>query len=233
MKDRMIWCVCGLLFGAGIIWGKMSGSPDFFKIANVHDLFDIAGAFATIVAVIIALVTMNSWRKQAKAESDHELARKLVVVLRKYNDELLKTWHFAESSVIQIENNSWIGDGGSDNYLVKIYQSRLSEIQAVRAEIEPLDLECSEIWGGVFKTQFAELYRLEHVFCDFIDNYVRLLIRGRFDERAEIESTNAMMKWQNLKDNDLGEYKPAEKQINKTVDLLRVAARARLIGFDV
>lgn len=64
MKDRIIWGGCALLFGSGFIAGKMSGNTAFFQVANIHDLFEIAGAGATVIAAAVAVVAMGSWRRQ-------------------------------------------------------------------------------------------------------------------------------------------------------------------------
>ncbi|MGU9813163.1 hypothetical protein [Pseudomonas sp. LF052] len=64
MKDRIIWCGCAFLFGSGFVAGKMSGNTDFFRVANIHDLFEIAGAGATVIAASAAVVAMGSWRNQ-------------------------------------------------------------------------------------------------------------------------------------------------------------------------
>lgn len=94
--------------GAGVVWAELIFPSDFWKVTNVHGLFEIFGAVATSCAVIIALMTMNSWKRQAKAEDDHELARRVVIILRSYPDGLVLTWSCAESSTAQIRGSTWI-----------------------------------------------------------------------------------------------------------------------------
>ena len=74
--------LCLGIFFIGVIWIELIFLSDFWKVENVHDLFEIFGAVATSGAVLIALMTMNSWKQQAKAEADHELARRVVIILR-------------------------------------------------------------------------------------------------------------------------------------------------------
>lgn len=228
----MEWLLCLGVFGAGVIWSKLIFPSDFFKVDNIHDLFEMLGVVATSAAVLIALITMDSWRKQVKAESDHELARRVVLALRKYRDELIKTWSYAESSVAQISGNTWIGEGGNDNPLVGLYRQRLEEIAAVRAELAPIEIECSEIWGGVFKTQFAELYSYDDGFCSFIETYLGLLISGRPDPRSEMESDGAVQRWGQMPSFGLGDHKSAEATIELIIEPLKADARRRLIGFN-
>lgn len=231
MKFRMEWLLCLGLFGAGVVWSKMITPSDFWKVNNVHDLFEILGALATSGAVLIALMTMNSWKRQAKAEADHELARRVVIILRKYRDELVHTWSYAESSVSQIRGSTWIGDGGNESPLVGIYQRRLDQMEEVRAQLSPIEVECSEIWGGIFKTKFDELYSYDDGFRSFIETYLRLLIRGTFDDRSEMEADNALERWALLDGWKLGDRASAESTIDALIEPLKSKARSRLIGF--
>lgn len=232
MKYRFEGLLCLVVFGAGVIWSSLIFPGDFWKVNSIHDLFEIFGAVATSGAVIIALVTMNSWRRQAKAEADHELARKTVIALRRYRDELVYTWSYAESSVAQIRGNTWIGDGGKDNPLVVIYQKRLDQIEEARADLAPIELECAEIWGGAFKTKFSEIYTYDDGFRSFIDTYLGLLIRGSFDERSMMESESAIRRWESMDGFGLGDRASAEATIEKLIEPLKSKARSRLIGFE-
>ncbi|MCQ9423429.1 hypothetical protein NRB16_07830 [Pseudomonas sp. LJDD11] len=63
-RDWVIWGGCVALFGAGVIWGKISGGPDFFKVANIHDLFEILGATATVIAASVAVSALSGWKGQ-------------------------------------------------------------------------------------------------------------------------------------------------------------------------
>ncbi|MCE0903872.1 hypothetical protein LU676_14030 [Pseudomonas alloputida] len=229
MKDRVVWGGCLLLLATGILIGKMTAPDAFFEVDNIHEAFEIAGAIATILAVALAVLTMSDWRRQAKAESDHELARQVVVLLRKYRDETVKTWHYAESSIAQIEGNTWVGEGGSDNYLYQTYQRQLDNMKSLRADLAPLEIECAEVWGGLFSTHFSKLYLLDDLLSELVDIYLRLLVRGVWDPRAEIEMESAAQRWLTIKDLGFQDFKNAEAQIDKVFNPLRDAARQRLI----
>ena len=64
MRDKVIWLGCVLLFAAGVIAGKMSGAADFFKVDNIHDLFEISGSVATLVAAVVAIRALGDWRSE-------------------------------------------------------------------------------------------------------------------------------------------------------------------------
>ena len=172
---------------------KLSGS--FLEIKDVHDLFEIFGALATMGAVGIALYGLNFWKIEIGAASDHELARRLAVCLRRYRIAVVSAWHMAHSAAAQIEGNTWIGSGGNDNYLIDIYRHRIVEVQEVRAELESVALESAVIWGGVFEGGFDKLYAIDSKCCNCIDSYLGLLIRGAADDRAFTTADAALKHW--------------------------------------
>ncbi|QSL85981.1 hypothetical protein [Pseudomonas atacamensis] len=229
MKDKVNWVVCVLLFFSGVIWGRLFTQDDFYKVSNIHDMFDIFGAAATVGAVVLAMFSLNSWRKQGKAESDHELARKVVVELRRYQEELVRTWSYAESSVAQIQNDTWIGDGGPDNSLVGIYESRLKEAKDARSALAAIEIETSELWGGIFEEQFIRIFHLDHLFCSFIETYLRLLIRGTFDDQSESISIECLRRWEKLQGEGLKDFDSAKSYISEAISMLKDEARNKLL----
>lgn len=230
MKYRYEFLLCAGVFAAGVIWSKLIFPSDFWKVDNIHDFFEILGAIATSGAVIVALMTMNSWKRQAKAEADNELARRAVVILRKYRDELLETWRFAESAVMQISSNTWIYEVAEDRPYLAPYEQRLEKFYAVKSELASVELECAEVWGGVFRTQFIELYTIDESFCNFIQTYINLAVRGRFDDRSDNDSSNSVEAWGLLGNWRLGDYESARARIDELLDPMRNVAKSKLLG---
>lgn len=230
MKDKLIWFACLLLFLAGVVWSKLSFPSDFYKVENIHDLFDMMGVAATIAAVSVAYVGLNSWRRQGKATADHELARKLIVVLRIYQDEMIKNWVYASNAVGKIENNSWIGDGGRDNYLVGIYEEQLKKAKEAVAALEPFRLECAEFWGVELEAKFLDLYDLDSLFCDLIDSSVSLIIYGTFDDRSEENSLRTLERWQHLCSQGFTDIESVKSKVSKMIQPLKNKAKEKLFG---
>ena len=71
-QDFVIWSGCILLFSAGIVWGMIPDKTGFFIVANVHDLFDIFGALATVIAAAVAVVALSNWRSQFRHSARFE-----------------------------------------------------------------------------------------------------------------------------------------------------------------
>ncbi|MGX1179353.1 hypothetical protein AB7M31_002421 [Pseudomonas sp. IAP-CY TE4608] len=230
MKDKIIWLVCLLLFMAGFVGGKINGTSEFFTVASVHDLFDIIGVFATLAAALVALHGLNTWRKQSKATADHELARRLLLALRMYQEGLVRNWSYAQHSMTQIESNGWIESEGRENYLVGVYERRLKEAQEASIALEPLRIECSEFWSGRFEERLLDLYDLDSLFCSIIETSVSLLIRGGFDDQQDERSDRAKSLWESLSKEGLADMVSAKAHIENMVNPLKEEAKKRLLG---
>jgi len=162
LKNILLIWLAGF-FMAGLILGivSISVSPNLVTFSQVHDLFEIFGAVATVLAVGIAIYGLNTWQTEIGAASDHELARRLAVSLRRYKLSVVDAWHCAESCSVQLKHQSWIGPGGRKNILVEIHEKKIKALQDARLDLDCVALEASVIWGGVFDTGFHQLYQLE------------------------------------------------------------------------
>jgi hypothetical protein len=220
-----------LAIGSIAAVAEVNLSNSFLEVKDVHDLFEIFGVFATISAVGIALYGLNTWKIQLGAASDHELARRLAICVRRYRIAVVSAWHAAESSAVQIEGKTWIGPGGSDNFLIGIYKSRIDEVQRVRAELESVALESAAIWHGVFETGFDMIYAIDLKCCNCIDSYLGLLIRGDADDRAFDTADAALKHWSEFKQNGVIDDKSIKKLFDlKSSEVAREIGRRLLSG---
>lgn len=167
--DKVVWTGCGLLFVSGAVWGANLKAEGFFVVANLHDLFDIFGATATVAAVVLAVIGFNRWKVEVGAASDHELARRLSVALLKYRLELESLWGFANLASQQSKSEAWMLD--PDLYSQHIYESALARIKIARSELEAVGLECSAIWGGMYETGFDDLFKFENVCANAVSSF--------------------------------------------------------------
>ena len=76
-RDWVIWLGCVLLFCSGVVWGMIPDKKSFFTIASVHDLFDIFGAIATMVAAAVAVIALSNWRSQFRHAARFESLKSL------------------------------------------------------------------------------------------------------------------------------------------------------------
>lgn len=180
VKDKVIWFGCGLLFILGAVWGANLKAEGFFRVANLHDLFDIFGATATTAAVVLAIIGLNRWRVEVGAASDHELARRLLVALLKYRLELEGLWNFADLASRQSSSEAWLQD--QNEFSERVYKGAISSAQKSRVELEVIALECSAIWGGEYESGFDELFRFENVCANIVNSYLFLCFSRPVEE---------------------------------------------------
>jgi hypothetical protein len=163
------------------------------------DVFSIIGTVASVfgvgLAFYIGLEGLSTWKKQLKGTADHKLARDAAIVLRKYSNALGTLWNYADSAAVQIDGQAWIGSNGEDSFTVSVYQPAIDNARKVRAELEPISLECAAIFEGVFISGFDKLYMFEQACCDCIESYLRLVRRGGFDDKLEFIADNAISSW--------------------------------------
>lgn len=190
--DWVVWIGCVLLFCAGLIWAAVPISNDFFVVDNVHDFFEIVSAAATAGALILAASSINAWRSQFAAQTDHEHAKKALLCLFKYRDEMK-----AARSPVMFQYEMSPDDGQSENAestfkdQIRGYQRRLDKVCTARAALYSELSECEVIWGGCLKEMLIDLFRFESEFKE----YVRLhfLAYGGIDGGGDRESFRMLL----------------------------------------
>lgn len=138
----------------------------------MRDFFEFLGSAATVVAVVLAIISLNRWKIEVGAASDHELARKMAVIIQRYRIELVDLWQFADSASRQNESEHWMHE--QNDYSKNIYEYALSRMRAARADLEAISLESSAIWGNIFDTTISEAFQFENVCANTISNYLYL-----------------------------------------------------------
>jgi hypothetical protein len=147
--DWVVWIGCVSLFVTGVIWGRVPIPIDFFKVEDVHDLFEIAGAGATVLAVCLAAAGLNAWKLQILATSDHDLARRASIALHTYLAAVIRACQVAE--FLEVRVASEIGKGGIKPHQIDGIRRELERLESAIESLKALSLECKIVWGeGVF-----------------------------------------------------------------------------------
>ncbi|WP_336346563.1 hypothetical protein [Pseudomonas monsensis] len=76
-RDWVTWLGCVLLFCSGVVWGMIPDKTSFMTVTSVHDLFDIFGAIATMVAAAVAVIALSNWRSQFRHAARFESLKSL------------------------------------------------------------------------------------------------------------------------------------------------------------
>lgn len=130
---------------------------------------DVVTAFGTFIAgaaacggAFIGLVGLTSWKKQAKWQTDRELARSIFVALRIRQDAI----HQVRSPVSwsdknEIKDNSATDEQREWRRIERELQERWDKLVKVRTSFHPLELEGDAIWGVHFVSLCEKINSLE------------------------------------------------------------------------
>lgn len=75
MKYRFEMLLCAGVFGAGVVWSKLILPNDFWKVDNIHDLFEMFGVVATVIAASVAVSALSGWKGQFAHTEKYRLIR--------------------------------------------------------------------------------------------------------------------------------------------------------------
>jgi hypothetical protein len=152
-KDWVVLGGCALLFGAGIVWGQMWPKKDFFAVADIHDLAEILSSMATVAAVFIA---MTAWRKQLRAQHDHDLARRIAIAGERFKRvtlEIVVDAHFCgTNSNLQYSSESLIERIRSN------LRDRMTAHDAEMSSLNATLLEARALWGDQLDKAYEEIF---------------------------------------------------------------------------
>jgi len=157
-KDWVVWLGCVSLFCAGVVWGAIPRGKEFFDVKNLHDLAEIFGSLATVAALLLAVVGYNAWKKQLVATSDHELAKRASLSLRKYRAVLPDVFRVTSGLVERI--NFQVSYRETPHELLEVVNEELSNLKSISSEVHLLALECRESWGDSVWPVFQDAFFL-------------------------------------------------------------------------
>lgn len=156
MKYKFEGVLCFGVFGAGVVWSKLLFPNDFWRVGNIHDLFEIFGAIATSIAVYIAA----SWKKQLGSSRDYELARKIAIAIFQYRESSLEVWAAAYDCLQKFSAQERIESDLRKAFTVSI-EARLDTAQNFRTEIQAHLVECRAIWKNGIDKDFSGIIDFE------------------------------------------------------------------------
>ncbi|MEK1943712.1 MAG: hypothetical protein AAAB16_25335 [Pseudomonas sp.] len=214
-----VFCAVVLIF-MGVIFGRALVEDQFFVIGNIHDLLESFAAIATIAAVGVAYVGINTWRSQISAATDHDLARRVAICVNKLTNEVLYLWGQVGSAATEVRKAppptglrmySLFRDG---------IQNRVSASESFRAEIKTLQFECRALWGDDFSFKFDELMQFEYLCVQTCQSFINWQEDGLDSIRLSIYARLVLSgdKW--LVDKGLDKLESVNKYLKEiTADL--------------
>lgn len=168
-KDWVIWVGCASLFLTGVIWGGVSIPTEFFKVKDIHDLFEIASSGATVIAVCLAAAGFNAWKLQILAASDHDLAKRAAIALHAYHAAVLRGFELAEILERRIRLDiRGLKPHQSDDILIELERLNLAILNA-----RALSFECKVGWGEEFWAGFQSVLLPGQKYANCIESFLR------------------------------------------------------------
>lgn len=150
------------------------------SIADVISVFtNLIVATAAGGGAIAAWVGLTTWKKQLRWESDHDLARRLLISIYRFRDSIFGVRHPVvfphEMEPDEADNYPRErADVTRYNGLGRAYQRRWQKVYDVRAELYSLLLEAEAVWGDELSSSFEKIATLENELFGTLQLYIRL-----------------------------------------------------------
>ncbi|MEP2027345.1 MAG: hypothetical protein ABJI96_01405 [Paracoccaceae bacterium] len=125
---------------------------------------------------------LNTWKNQANFETNHDLARKILVQFFRHRDAISTVrnpimWaHETRAAIQMVEVDQRDVGEEKKNFLgiAYAYDDRWQQITKVRAELYPLLLEADAIWGSELDSLVQPLFVLEGELSSYIHRQLRV-----------------------------------------------------------
>lgn len=126
---------------------------------SINLIKDLVATLATIVATIVGVWGVNSWKRQSRAQNDHDLARRIMVNLYRYRDSISTVRNpFMWANEMPLPNdkdlNSMTREDMDFYGKSMAYQARFDKVQEVRSLLYSDLLESQALWGDQLKEFF-------------------------------------------------------------------------------
>jgi hypothetical protein len=133
---------------------------------------------AAVAGAITAVRGLNTWKKQLKWQSDHELARKILILLFKHRDAIASVRHPAiwnTESAAAMEGKDEPTDRDQKRFAetAAVYEKRWAKIVEVRAELYPALIEGDVVWGSDLHELVKPVFDLELELMMVIQTFLR------------------------------------------------------------
>ncbi|MFJ4256542.1 hypothetical protein ACIP01_06240 [Pseudomonas monteilii] len=152
MKYRFEGFICVGVFAAGVIWSRLIFPSVFWKVDNIHDLFEMLGVVATIIAASVAVSALNGWKGQFAHTEKYRL-------IRDFHGACQGAWngYWYVSHGFGLIDQAW-GNRGNYDWLhdeLEIYRTALVES---RRSLESAFFVLKHHLSGDDLERFSEVY---------------------------------------------------------------------------
>ena len=152
--------------------------------ANMTLIKDVLLAIAAIVGSSIAVIGLNTWKKQIKSRADYELAKALLVdiyELREAVSSVRNPFMLGEEQAVP-DQDVKSAKSPEHEHAVRLgyaYQKRWENVSAVTARMYARMNEAEVLWGPRVRQQFSKLMRVVNELWVTLRMYFDDIQRGR------------------------------------------------------
>lgn len=137
---------------------------------------DITIPVTAITGAIVAILGLNTWKRQLKIQLEHDLSRRILITLYKYRDRIDGVrfpgmWPHEIPSPPENEVKKMSDEQIQSYGTSKAYQARWDKVQFERNFLNADLLEAEAIWDDKLKNLFAKVFDLEFELFICISQY--------------------------------------------------------------
>jgi len=199
-------------------------------IAIIKDVFT---ALATITAAVIAILGLQTWKKQLKGKTEYDLASRLLRAIYKVRNSFIEARNPSPDydEIIQAAKEAKIEDYPnltSESFVRREqarYNIRLKKVRDAFVELDSISLEAEALWGQVVIENLRDLNQCAAKLNLNIQHYLRSLSESstEYDRNAEREIETIIFDWpDNPNDN------PFTNEINEAIKRVEIFLKPRL-----
>lgn len=150
------------------------------NIPSVSDVKDAVTTIAAGVGIYVALAGLSTWKRQLKGQTDHDLARRILVTAYRYREAIKGVRHPAmfgnEFPEPPEPQRARMHPDQIRHYgLAQAYQNRWNKVQEQRVELYTSLLEAEALWGTELKDKlFANVFNLEWELFTAVRHHLQL-----------------------------------------------------------
>lgn len=134
---------------------------------------------AAVGGATTALMGLNTWKKQLNWQTDHDLARRILVSLYRYRDAINGVRHPAMFAYEMPEPPEQEREGMTAEQrrfygLSKAYGNRWEKVTDTNAELYPDFLEAEAVWGKTLSDLMKPIRELQHELFTNVRQYLEV-----------------------------------------------------------
>lgn len=166
---------------------------------------DIVTGASALVAAIVAIKGLQTWKKQLKGKTEYEVAQKLLratYAVREAFAYVRNPFQSSDEIAQAMQEANIEGDSREDPRLqaqteIAVYQRRWQKVQNAFVELESILLEAEAIWGESVRENIRPLQKCKVTLYRNIKSYLRRIKKSplNIDEESQEKIDDIIFGW--------------------------------------